>query len=226
MMKNTVVVSLGGSTLYSNGKFDSAKARRLAPVFSQASKHFNLVIVVGGGVLAQKYSEQARKESGSEFDCDLAAIGATHVNARKMAKHVKGSVFVRTFAEAVKPFEKGKILFSGGMMPGMTTDSIAVLYAEFLRAARVVNVSNVDGIYSADPKKNSRAKKFSRLTHEQLVALAAKFDSRKVRENFVFDLIACKLAARSKIPVYFVSADPEEIERALFGWNVSGTLVR
>ncbi|MBS3070278.1 hypothetical protein J4220_02105, partial [Candidatus Micrarchaeota archaeon] len=65
----------------------------------------------------------------------------------------------------------------------------------------------------------------ARLSHDALVGLAMRFDSRKARENFVFDVVACKLAARSKISLSFVSSNPVELEKALEGRKFSGTIV-
>jgi len=98
-----------------------------------------------------------------------------------------------------------------------------VLFAELLGAKRVVNVSNVDGVYTADPKKNKHARLIKRMTHGQLVALAVKSDSRKARENFVFDLVAAKLAARSKITVQFSSV--KNLAKALLKKSFGGTTV-
>ncbi|MFH0835070.1 MAG: hypothetical protein V1881_01880, partial [Candidatus Micrarchaeota archaeon] len=63
-------------------------------------------------------------------------------------------------------------------------------------------------------------------THSQLIALATKFDERKARTNFPFDLIACKLAARSKIRVDFADGrELKDVRLALAG-KTTGTTVR
>jgi len=224
-MKHTVVVSLGGSVLYSDGKFDDAKAKVLCGIFGKAAKKSSLVLVVGGGALAQKRVEQARTKGASEFHSDTIAIQATRENARRVARLLKNGVFIKNFNQAPLLLKKGKIPVSGGMMPGITTDSVSVLFAEMLGARLVVNVSKAAGVYDSNPSKNPKAKKFARLSHDALVGLAMRFDSRKARENFVFDVVACKLAARSKISLSFVSSNPVELEKALEGRKFSGTIV-
>ncbi|MFH1056695.1 MAG: UMP kinase [Candidatus Micrarchaeota archaeon] len=222
-MRETVVVSLGGSVLYSNGKFDSAKVNGFCKILVAASKKTGLVVVVGGGPLARKKVDAVRKAGGSEFHADVVAIQATRENARRVAKFLKNSVFVTDFSKAPSLLARGKIVVSGGMIPGITTDTVAVLFAELAGARRLVNVSNVAGIYTADPRKNAGAKLIRRLSHEKLVRMASKADSRKARVNFVFDLVASKLAARSRISLYFVSAG--NFQKALFGRAFSGTVV-
>src|SRR3989344_4600676 len=144
---------------------------------------------------------------------------------RRVARLLKNGVFIKNFNQAPLLLKKGKIPVSGGMMPGITTDSVSVLFAEMLGARLVVNVSKAAGVYDSNPSKNPKAKKFARLSHDALVGLAMRFDSRKARENFVFDVVACKLAARSKISLSFVSSNPVELEKALEGRKFSGTIV-
>jgi len=226
MKKETVVVSLGGSVLYSGEKFDSAKAKKICGVLNKAAERFNLIVVVGGGPLARKKVEFIRKKGGSEFHADTVAIQATRENAKKVEKLLKNGVFVTQFSQAPALLAKGKTVVSGGMIPGITTDSVSMLFAEMAGAKRLVNVSNVDGIYDSDPRKNPYAKKFARLTHEKLVRMAAEADSRKARENFVFDLVAAKLSARSKMPLFFSSSDSRALEKALLGIKTyGGTIV-
>ena len=221
----TIVVSLGGSTLYEGGKFDLPKAKSICATLNQAAKTHSLVVVVGGGPLARKRVDIIRAKGGSEYEADSEAIGATRENAKRIAGLLKNSFFVTDFGQAPALLNKGKTVVSGGMIPGITTDAVSVLFAELVHAKLLVNISNVDGVYTADPRKNKRAKLIRRMTHEKLVALAAKGDSRKARENFVFDLVAAKLAARSGITVHFVSSN--ELENAMNQEKtLKGTIVR
>jgi len=114
----------------------------------------------------------------------------------------------------------------GGTIPGITTDTDSVLLAEAIKAKRLVNVSNVSGIYDSDPKTNKNAKKFERLTYDQLISLAMESDKRTAGTNFVFDLLACKLIARSSIEGHFVSwKDMDDVKAAIDGKKHGGTVV-
>jgi len=139
---------------------------------------------------------------------------------------LKNPVLVKEFSQAPSVLAKGKTLVSGGMIPGITTDAVSVLFAELLGARRLVNISHAGGVFDSDPRKNPNAKLLRRMSHEKLVRMAAKADSRRARENFVFDLVAAKLSARSRIPLLFVSAtDLRELEKTLEGKRFFGTVV-
>ena len=112
----------------------------------------------------------------------------------------------------------------GGTVPGHTTNAVAALLAENTRS-RLVNVTRVGGIYDRDPDKFSNAKKLNSITAEELVQMAAKYDDRKARTYFVFDLLAAKIIARSGVPACIVSSDPLEIRNACLGKRHSGTVI-
>ncbi len=115
----------------------------------------------------------------------------------------------------------------GGTIPGITTDTDAALLAEALHAKKLVNMSNVDAIYDSNPKTNPNAKKYSKLFYTDLVSLAARGDSRRAGENFVFDLVASKIIARSGIEAHFVNGrNLDEVKKAIEGKTHSGTVVK
>ncbi|MEM3625311.1 MAG: hypothetical protein QXF35_01995, partial [Candidatus Bilamarchaeaceae archaeon] len=90
---------------------------------------------------------------------------------------------------------------------------------------KIINVSNVSGIYDSDPKKNPNAKKYEKMTYDELITLANNSDKRMAGTNFVFDMLACKLLLRSKIEAHFVGKDIKEIEKALNNKKHNGTVV-
>ncbi|MEM0475232.1 MAG: UMP kinase [Candidatus Norongarragalinales archaeon] len=228
-LKKTVVLSLGGSLLYENGVYSENAAREKAIAVARASKKISLGIVVGGGAKARQKANDARSRGASEFEADEAAIIATRENARAFARALLEAgvraVYCEEFHKAADLLARGFTPVMGGQLPGLTTDSCAVLLAELTRAARVVNATNVDGVYNKNPELKG-ARRFARLSHEKLVALAAAQDARKPGQHFVFDVLACKLAARSKIRIDFVDGrNAKEFKLALEGGKHGGTIV-
>ena len=217
-----LVVSLGGSLLYKDGKLNSDTVSTLSEVLHKAADGEKFVIVVGGGELARKYVHESREKNESVYDQDMAGIRATRENGKLMAKAMQAQ-YVQRINDIDGSFP---ITVTGGQMVGMTTDAVAVLIAEKLGIKTVVNLSKVDYLYNDDPKKNENAKRYETLNHKQLTEIAAHFDNREARTNFPFDLVACKLAQRSNITVKFVNGfDKEEVQKALHGKTFKGTRV-
>ena len=220
-----IVVSVGGSVIHP-GEPDKKFLAELSRVLIRVHSKHPLAIVTGGGKPARTYASAIRELGGSQFLADKAAILATRQNASLLIAALGNNAWPavpKTFEEAALSASSGKIVVMGGTIPGITTDTDSALLAELLGAECIVNISNVDGIYSADPRKDPSAKKISRMTHKELLGLALIGDSRKPGENFVFDSFACKIIARSGIKTHFIGIN--DIEAALLGKKHSGTVV-
>lgn len=223
----TIVLSLGGS-LVNPGTPDLQYVSSLARLLRGLK--YNFGIVVGGGRLARQWADSARKKGATEFEADEAAIKATKKNAQFVINAIKGDVNPRvceSFDDARKEAKKRRFVVMGGTIPGITTDSDAVLLAECLGAKRVLNLSNIDGVYSENPVRNPHAKKFHKMSYEQMIDLAGKNDMRKAGTHFVFDFLACKLIARSRIEAHFVHGkNLLDVRKAVEGRPHGGTVVK
>jgi len=221
-----VVISLGGSLVNTDEGVDREFLEKIKEILSGMDYRFG--IVTGGGFKAREYAKKVREKGGNEFEADEAAIKATKENAAEVIKalgDIANQKVLETFDEARKA--KEKVIVMGGLLPGITTDTDSVLLAECLNSKRLVNISNVDAIYDSDPKKNENAKKFSEMGYNELIDLAVESDKRKAGTHFVFDLLACKLIARSKIETHFVTGkDLEDVKNAIEGKKHKGTVVK
>ena len=122
-----------------------------------------------------------------------------------------------TRAMAARHLADGRIvLLAGGTgNPYFTTDTTAVLRAAEIGAQAVLKATNVDGVYSVDPRTDKKAKRFERLTHSQAVEGNYK----------VMDATAFALARETAMPIIvFAIAEPGSIGAVLKGAN-KGTIV-
>ena len=226
-MQPTIVLSMGGS-LVNPGAPDEMYVTSIVKVLRKLPYRFG--IVVGGGKAARIIADKIRGKGGSEFEADEAAIEETRKNAAFVSKIIGNEANRKIpvdFAEARELAKKHRFIVMGGTIPGITTDSDAVLLAECLKAARVLNLSNIDGVYSDNPIRNPNAKKFARMNYEQMIDLAGKNDMRKAGTHFVFDFLACKLIARSKIEAHFVHGkNMLDVRKAVEGKPHGGTVVK
>lgn len=225
-----VVLSVGGS-LVNPGKVDVKFLEKLAKLVIRMSNGLQFAILCGGGQPARDYAAAVRALGGNEFVADEAAILMTRANAfivaSALGEHAYPGVMndFNNAAEAVA-VAGNRVVVMGGTIPGFTTDADAALLAEKIQARKLVNLSNIDAIYDRPPKKPG-AKKFSTMTHSQLVKLANEYDMRMAGTNFVFDNIACKIIARSKIETHFVNGrDLRQVEQAVKGEKHKGTVVK
>jgi uridylate kinase len=147
-----------------------------------------------------------------------AAIERRGAPARTLSAFVMPQICeLFTRAAAHKYLAEGRIVLLGGGTgnPFFTTDTTAVLRAAEIGAQAVLKATNVDGVYSADPKKDPSAKRFDRLTHSQAIEGGYK----------VMDATAFALARETSLPIIVFSiAEPGSISAILHGKGL-GTIV-
>jgi len=186
-----------------------------------------LVLVAGGGENARTYISAARKLGAEESTCDLLGIQITRANAellRLALGSIASSKIPTTLSDLPHCVGSGKTVVMGGLQPGQSTNAVAALAAEITRADILVNGTDVDGVYTEDPKKNSKAKLMRSVHVDKLLNWAMSGEVFAGRYELL-DPLAIKIMQRARIPTRFVSlSDPSNIIAALQGKDI-GTRV-
>src|SRR5207247_9921709 len=135
------------------------------------------------------YIGTGRASGIGERTLDEFGIAVTRLNARLLAAALAGRANrepAKTYAEAAKLARRYPIVIMAGTRPGHTTDRVSASLARFVRAARIVNATSVDGVYSADPKRNPSARLLPHVGFADLVRLSGK-GHRTAGPSVVFD---------------------------------------
>ncbi|TMI45062.1 UMP kinase [Candidatus Bathyarchaeota archaeon] len=186
-----------------------------------------LVLVAGGGENARTYISAARKLGAEESTCDLLGIQITRANA-ELLRLALGSIASSKIPTALSDLPhcagSGKAVVMGGLQPGQSTSAVAALAAEITRAEILVNGTDVDGVYTEDPKKNPKAKLIRSVHVDKLLNWAMSGEVFAGRYELL-DPLAIKIMQRARIPTRFVSlGDPSNVLAALQGKDI-GTRV-
>jgi uridylate kinase len=215
-----LVYSLGGSIVA--GK-DPEILRQYARMLQDLCKEHKVYVVVGGGRIAREYIDKARDLGASEIFCDQLGIEATRLNAMLLAAalgNVAPEEISLTYAQAAEsPYP---VVVMGGLCPGQTTDAVAALLAERVRADRLIVATSVEGVYTSDPEKDPAAKKLDTLTAREMVRLAMETEMRAGSRSPI-DPLAAKIIERSSISAAVVLGSIiENLKRGALGGH-SGT---
>ena len=228
-MGTVTVVSLGGS-LIAPGGVDRGFLKRFA---AMAETHLagdpgrKLILVCGGGSLARDYQTAYREVCGNveNEDLDWVGIAATRVNGELVRR-----IFKRWCVEdlvtdptAVSVFA-GRVMVAAGWKPGFSTDYDAVLLARSFSAWTVVNLSNVERVFSDDPRKNPSAKPIDSMSWAEYRGIVG--GEWVPGKNAPFDPVAAALAAEAHIRVIVAGgADLENARALLEGGPFTGTTI-
>jgi uridylate kinase len=222
-----VVVSLGGSVLVP-GDDDARYLRDVARLFRDVSSRVKLFVVTGGGRVARYYIETGRSIGIRERTLDEFGIAVTRLNASLLSAALGGRANrepATSYAMASKFSKRYAIVVMGGTRPGHTTDRVAASLARFVRANRIVNATSVEGVYTADPKKDPKARLLTRIGFEDLVTLSGK-GHRTAGPSVVFDPVAARVVARDRTPLSVLHGrDLRALRAAILGERFHGTRV-
>ena len=223
-----VTLCFGGSILAPE-ELDVDCVREIAQTLrALKSRKHEILVVTGGGRPSRKYIEAARKLKASSTQRDLMGIDVTRLNARLLIAAL-GDLAERepltTFEAAIRVMLKGKVPVMGGIMPGQTTDAVAAMLASLSKSELLVFFTDVDGVYTTDPKLDPRAKKLEVMTVQELVRLVAV---KKMRPgiSIVIDSIGAKLIQRKGIRTLVLGKhEIKRLPEILRGAKHSGTTI-
>ncbi|HEX2610380.1 MAG TPA: UMP kinase [Gemmatimonadales bacterium] len=191
----------------------------------------HLSLVVGGGNIIR--GTVASREGLDRVSADYMGMLATVINAlalqdvlEKSGVHTRVMTAIRmeSVAEpyirrrAIRHLEKGRlIIFAGGTgNPFFSTDTAGVLRALEIEAQVILKATNVDGIYTGDPRKDPSASFIPELTFQEAI----------VKNYAVMDANAFGLCKANQLPIIVFNINqPGAIARVLQGERV-GTIVR
>jgi uridylate kinase len=217
-----IAVKLGGFSFPLELGVEEIK--KYGEMFSKLKRDGNkLIVVTGGGKNARKYIEASRKLGANEALCDQIGILVTRLNARLLITSMGDDAYPKvpeTIEDLRHYFESGKVIVMGGLQPGHSTNAVTALAAESIGASVLVNVTNVDGVYTADPKKDPKAKKFDEISTDKLLSLISG-EEVSAGSYELLDPVSVRIIERSHIPTWIVSGeDPENILKILKGKHV------
>jgi uridylate kinase len=116
------------------------------------------------------------------------------------------------------------VLVAAGWKPGFSTDFDAVLLAERFQADAVINVSNIEKVYTADPKTDSNAKPIDSISWADFRALVG--DDWIPGKNVPFDPVASRHAAKIGLKVICAAGkNLENLKKILLGEDFIGTII-
>lgn len=231
MQKDKVVISLGGSLIVPNGGIDIDFLKRFNEfIRKELSDHPNsqFFIVAGGGSTTRNYQDAARAVIGPKLvaeDLDWLGIHATRLNAhlvRTMFRDIAHPHIIKHYEIIRKVTEP--IIVASGWKPGWSTDYCAAMVCEDYNVKTVVNMSNIDMAYGADPKTNPDAKPIEKIKWADFRKIVG--DVWTPGLNMPYDPIASKKAQELGLKVVILKGNNfENLENYFEGREFVGTTI-
>jgi uridylate kinase len=224
------VISLGGSIVAPEGvdvKFLKEFAEVVRGLLEEDAER-KFIFVVGGGGPARAWQNAYREVCGQRTDdgeADWIGIMATRLNAQLvkavMARWCDQDVVTDpTGAETIK----GRVLVAAGWKPGFSSDNDAVLLAGRFNAKTVINLSNIEKVYTADPKIDPKARPLDTISWDDFRAMVG--DEWVPGKNVPFDPVASRHAQELGLKVICAAGkNLENLKKIIRGEGFTGTTI-
>jgi uridylate kinase len=213
LLYKRVLLKISGEALMGSREFglDPATVTRVAQEVKQAHElGVECCLVIGGGNIFRGIA--GASQGMQRASADYMGMLATVMNALAMQNaleqagvdtRVQSAIPMQSICEpyirrrATRHLEKGRVvIFAGGTgNPYFTTDTAAALRASEMGCQVLLKGTKVDGVYSADPKFNPTAERYSQLSHHDVLS----------RDLKVMDAAAISLARENGIPIIIFS---------------------
>lgn len=223
------IISLGGSIVVPNS-INVEYLKQLAALvrtYLHNQGNRKLVFIVGGGRPAREYQEAYRAivNPPNNESQDWIGIAATRLNGELLRAIFRNECpnSLVTDPTSVHSFE-GSILIAAGWKPGCSSDYDAVLLAEAFESDTVINLSNIDQVYTADPKKDPSARPIPKLSWPEFRSLVG--DTWVPGTHAPFDPVAARKAQELHLKVIVASGtDLPNLTNLLEDRPFKGTLI-
>jgi uridylate kinase len=209
MKYKRILLKLSGESLMGNKQFgidNEVISQYAREIKSIVDKKVEVAVVIGGGNIFRGL--QASEGGMDRVQGDYMGMLATVINSMALQAALEGlGVFTRLQSaikmeaicepfirrRAVRHLEKGRVVIFGAGTgnPYFTTDTAASLRAIEIEADVILKGTRVDGIYTSDPEKNKKAKRFDRITFNEVYN----------RDLKVMDMTAFTLCQENNLPI-------------------------
>lgn len=227
MKSKLIVVSLGGS-LIAPGEVDSKFLKKFKELILKfLRKNYRFIIITGGGATARKYQSAIQKVGvlNSE-DRDWIGIHTTRLNGHLLRTIFRKYAHPRINKNPYNKFDfREKILIGAGWKPGFSTDLDAVILAKEYGAKTLINLSNIDYVYTADPRKFRNAKKIKEIAWSDFRKIVG--DKWDPGLNAPFDPVASKMAEELEMEVVIMNGKKlKNFENYIRDKKFQGTVIK
>jgi len=226
----TIIMSVGGSLIVPEG-IDTAFLTSLKDFITDQTTKYGrrFILIAGGGRTARNYQDAAATVTDlTSDDLDWMGIHATRLNGHLLRTVFRDIAYPEmiTNPDDVQDIPgEPAVIVASGYRPGCSTDLRAVQIAQLVGATKVINLSNIDYVFTADPNTDPTATKIESSSWAEFRALIpTEWDPGM---SAPFDPIAAAAADAGDIEVAIINGNkPDALASYLAGDEFIGTLIK
>ncbi len=239
MTRPRIVIKLSGSLFDFNTNYSLIKD--YVTLLLKINEIYQPIVIAGGGKIARFYINLARSLGLDESGLDMMGIQVSHLNAKLLisgfanckissSNNINNNA-IKDFCYPLTPTNldeistaviTDKIIITGGLYPGQSTNATSALIAEKVKAIKFFNATDVNGIYDSDPKTNSQAKLYKSINVKECINML-RLENSMAGEYDLMDLISLKVIERSKLATFVFKSTINNIQKIILENGKLGT---
>jgi uridylate kinase len=223
MIKPRIVIKLSGSLF--NFETDFKLVNNYVELIKKIYEVYQPVIITGGGKIARFYINLSRSLGCDESGLDLIGIQVSHINAKLLISGLGDLCFPlspKDLDDISTAILTNKIIVTGGLYPGQSTNATSALIAEKIKAKIFYNATDVEGIFNLDPRINPEAKMFESIDVRECINLL-KIENSMAGTYDLMDLISLKVIERSRLKTIVFKSTIENLTKVILENKKIGT---
>lgn len=222
-----IILKIGGSILFDGDQINTSLIKEIADMINRLRNADHAIgVVVGGGTPARKYSNAAKELGATHSFQDILGIEAAKQNARLLIAALDQAYPQppTNYYELTQVSATHDLVIVGGFQPGQSTNAVAALFAEQIKADYLFNLSNVDKVYNKDPSVYEDAKPFDNISYDQFTKSIIN-NEQLPGKYALFDHLGLEIVKRSKIKLVFINGTKPDFVIDVLEGRERGTII-
>lgn len=232
MSSEIIVIKVGGSLLSPSTEelFDYNFANNLISLLN-ARDSMQFILIAGGGVLSRMYQREPNLADTPNDRKHWLGIAAINMNAEVLFslcyEQAHPEVLRYNAIDKDDPISfNEKFLIAAAGSPGHSSDYNAFKLAKRVGASKIISLSNVDGVYTADPSKDPDAKMLEELNWNSYLEIIGNPTEHIPGQNYPIDPIAARYAEENNIALFTIEGrNMVNLENVIVGDEFVGTKI-
>lgn len=223
-----LILKIGGSILFEKNQINVELIKQWIGLIRKLIQEGHHVgVVVGGGKPARDFTKVAGELGANDSYQDFIGIEAARQNARLLIAGLPEAYPhpPKDYQELISTVTSHPLVIVGGFQPGQSTNAVAAIFAEYIKADYLFNLSNITHVYNKDPSKFDDAEPLDEISYSDFSEII-KQNEQSPGKYALFDIVGLSIVQRSKIKLVFLDGRSPNLLLETLNGKRNGTIVK
>ncbi|OLS25720.1 MAG: Uridylate kinase [Candidatus Heimdallarchaeota archaeon LC_2] len=223
-----LILKIGGSILFNDNQINVNLIKEWIDLIRKLNQEGHQIgVVVGGGKPARDFAKVAGELGANDSYQDFIGIEAARQNARLLISGLPEAYPhpPKDYQELISIVNSNPLVIVGGFQPGQSTNAVAAIFAEYIQADFLFNLSNITHVFDKDPAKFEDAIPLEKISYDDFAEII-KQNEQSPGKYALFDIVGLSIVQRSEIKLVFLDGRIPNLLLETINGNNNGTIIK